>query len=88
LHPADIIDGRTIADATGRPVVMLTLSPIATSRLKAAGPTPTVRLDGKTVAARFADNAIEIDGQPDFRTASATALAISGKPPLPDSLDE
>jgi hypothetical protein len=88
LQPSDYLDGRAIAGATGAPVVMLTLSPRALARVKPLGPDAAVTLDGKPASARIADNTVEIDGQPDFDAAAALALSLSGKPPLPDSLDE
>lgn len=84
LRPSDILDGRAIAGGTGAPVVMLTLTSAATARLK----TQAVVLDGRVVAARIVQNTIEIDGQPSFEAASALALRLSGKPPLPDTTDE
>lgn len=88
LKPADFLDGRAIAGGTGTPVVMLTLGRKAAARLKTAGPKPAVTLDGKPAVARIGDNTIEIDGQATFDDAGKLALAITGKPPLPDSLDE
>lgn len=86
--PADFLDGRAIAGGTGIPVVMLTLTPAATTRLKAAGPKAVVALDGKPAVARIAGNTIEIDGLPSFDAAAKLARAISGKAPLPDSLED
>jgi hypothetical protein len=88
LKPADFLDGRAIAGGTGTPVVMLTLTPAATVRIKRLGPTAKVTLDGKPAQARLADNTIELDGQKTFDAAAKLARAISGKTPLPDSLDE
>ena len=88
LAPRDFLDGRAIAGGTGAPVVMLTLSPAALKKIRAQGPTAPVKIAGRIVTARLADNTIEIDGQPDFKAATALALKLSGKPPLPDSLDE
>jgi hypothetical protein len=88
LHPADFLDGRAIASGTGAPVVMLTLTPAAAARLKRLGPAAKVTLDGKPAIARVVDNAIELDGQTSFDAAAKLARAISGKAPLPDSLEE
>ncbi len=85
LKPADFLDGRAIASGAGQPVVMLTLTPAAAARLKAQA---AVTLDGKPVDARIAENTVEIDGQPDFAAAASLARAITGKPPLPDSMDD
>jgi len=88
LKPADYLDGRAIASGTGTPVVMLTLSPLALKRLKRVSLNAVTTLDGKPVVARREANIVEFDGQPDFQAAAALAKAITGKPPLPDSLDE
>ncbi|MEP6785878.1 MAG: hypothetical protein ABI898_09065 [Sphingomonadales bacterium] len=88
LRSADFLDGRAIAGGTGTPIVMLTLTPATTSRLAKLGPKPDVQIDGVVTAARITGNTVEIDGQPNFEAARKLALALSGKPPLPDSLDE
>jgi hypothetical protein len=88
LKPADFLDGRAIAGGTGVPVVMLTLTPAATARIKRLGSKANVVLDGKSTKARLVDNTIELDGLPSFDAAAKLARAISGKAPLPDSLEE
>jgi hypothetical protein len=88
LKPADFLDGRAIAGGTGAPVVMLTLTPSAAARLKRLGPAAKITLDGKPAIARIVNNAIELDGQASFDAAAKLARAISGKAPLPDSLEE
>jgi len=87
LKPADYLDGRAIAGPTGAPLVMLTLTPGAAARLKKAK-ADAIAIDGTPASARIVANTIEIEGQSDFDAAAALALKISGKPPLPDSLDE
>lgn len=88
LTPRDFLDGRAIAGGTGTPVVLLTLTPDAQKRIRRLGPLPKIVLNGKPAKARLADNTIELDGQPSFDAAAKLARAISGKPPLPDSLEE
>lgn len=88
LNQADFLDGRAIAGGTGSPIVMMTLTPAAKARIDMADPKAAFQLNGVTTPARIVDNAIEIDGQPDFEAAKKLALALSGKPPLPDSMDE
>jgi len=88
LRPADFLDGRAIAGGTGTPVVLLTLTTPATARIKRLGPNAKVTLDGKPALARLADNTIELDGMKSFDAAAKLARAISGKAPLPDSLEE
>ena len=88
LKQSDFLDGRAIAGGTGSPVVMMTLTPAAKARIDRAGPKAAFQLNGSVATARLVDNVIEIDGQPDFEAARRLALALSGKPPLPDSMDE
>ena len=88
LKPTDFLDGCAIAGGTGTPVVMLTLTPAAAARVKRLGPAVKISLDGKPAQARIVDNAIELDGQKTFDAAAKLARAISGKAPLPDSLEE
>ena len=88
LQPVDMLDGRAIAGGGGAPVVLLTLSPSGLRKLAALAASAPVAIDGKTVVARRIGTTIEIDGQTDFKAAAAFALRVSGKPPLPDSVDE
>ncbi len=88
LAPADIIDGRAIASATGSPEVMLTLTPAAARRIATVAPAAVITLNGQKVTAHVTRNIVEIEGQSDYAAAEALALQISGKPPLPDSSDE
>ena len=88
LAARDFLDGRAIAGGTGKPVVLLTLTPEALARIQKLGPLPKFALNGKPATARLNDNMIELDGQSSFDAAATLARAISGKPPLPDSLEE
>lgn len=88
LRPTDFLDGRAIAGGTGTPLVLLTLTPAATARVKRAGRDAPIRLDGKPVVAHILDATIELEGQANFDAAVKLARDISGKAPLPDSLDE
>lgn len=88
LNPSDFLDGRAIAGVTGAPVVMLTLTLAASTWIKRLGPTASVALDGQPVQARCVDNTIELDGTSSFDAAAKLARALSGKAPLPDSLEE
>ncbi len=88
MKPGDFLDGRAIAGGTGSPVVMLTLTPTATARIKRLGPKAKIVLNGKPAQVRILENTIELDGQPSFDAAAKLARAISGKAPLPDSFDE
>lgn len=84
LGPADFLDGRAIADGAGKPVVMLTLTPAALSQIKSNA----AKLDERPVVARIADAVVELGGQLDFASAKLLAKALSGKDPLPESLDD
>ena len=86
VRPADILDGRAIAGGTGEPIVMLTLKPALVVRLKTQP--ATVTIDGKPVQAVIAENTIQITGSQTFEAAAALAKRLSGKDPLPDSLEE
>jgi preprotein translocase subunit SecD len=94
----DILDARAMPSLDGIATIMLTFTPPAAKRLKAlttaqVGKTMPVTLDGKllaepVVAQPIAGGVIEMDGH--FALPQATALAkrISGRDPLPDSLDQ
>lgn len=88
LTPKDFLDGRAIAGGTGTPLVLLTLTPAATARVRRAGPRAPILLNGKPVVAHVLDKTIELEGQANFDAAVKLARDISGKAPLPDSLDE
>lgn len=87
LKPADYIDGRAIADGSGAPVVMLTLTPQAAARVRSINTAAT--LDGRQTIARIEGDAVIVSGAvTTFAGAEALAKALTGKVPLPDSLDE
>lgn len=67
---------------------MLTLTLAASTWIKRLGPTASVALDGQPVQARYVDNTIELDGTSSFDAAAKLARTLSGKAPLPDSLEE
>jgi preprotein translocase subunit SecD len=94
----DILDARAMPSLDGIATIMLTFAPPAAKRLKAltttqVGKAMPVTLDGKllaepVVAQPIDGGVIEMNGH--FALAEATALAkrISGRDPLPDSLDQ
>ena len=96
--PGDIVDGRATADGSGQPAVLLTLTPAAVQRLAAIarandGKAVAIAVDGDIKAspvmrAPFGGEQVEISGFASFEAAAAAAKAISGKAPLPESLDE
>lgn len=95
---AEILDARAIASGTGQPAILVTLAEAAQPKLAAAsraaiGQRLDAVLDGRAltgpvVRAAIEDGMIELSGPADFAEGDALALRISGKPPLPDSLDE
>jgi preprotein translocase subunit SecD len=95
---AEILDARALASLGGEPAILITLTPKAAPRLlrltkDAAGKTLIVTLDGQplpgpTLSAPISDGALELPGIASFEEGEALAKAISGKPPVPDSLDE
>lgn len=94
----EIVDARAMPDVEGGAAIMLTLTPDAAQRLARlttahVGKPLPVTLDGRllvspTLAAPITEGVIEVGGH--FAVAEAEALAkrISGKDPLPDSLDQ
>ncbi|MDB5700213.1 MAG: hypothetical protein JWL66_412 [Sphingomonadales bacterium] len=95
---ADILDARAIADGTGAPNIYVTLTPAAATRLmalsKASLGKPIAIAVGGTVLMNpvvreeITGGAIEISGVGTFEAAVAMAHRISGKDPLPESVDE
>ncbi len=95
---ADVIDARALPAIDGGVEVMVTFSEVAAKRIatltKANVKKPlAIRLDGKVLAQPVvnepvADGVIHIFGSFAFKEAEAIAKRISGKDPLPDSLDE
>ena len=87
LKPADYVDGRASADGSGAPVVMLTLTPEAVARLRTAEVSAT--LDGRQTVARVEGDAVVISGAvTTMAGAAALAKALTGRDPLPDSLED
>ncbi len=95
---ADILDARAMPDVDGSASIMLTFSPAAAKRLRAltaalVGKPLPVALDGNVVVEPMVDTPID-DGVMQmtgrFALPEATALAkrISGRDPLPDSMDQ
>lgn len=95
---ADIIDGRATFDAAGAPAILLTFTPDAAKRMVAAssvskGKPITIRVDGAPlgtplIAGPVDGNAVQLSGAPTIDAAKALARRISGKAPLPESLEE
>ncbi len=95
---ADILDARAMPDVDGTAGIMLTFTPPAGQRLLALtaarlGKPLPIALDGKTLVEPTVDvpidgGVIEIGGHFPLAEAEALAKRISGKDPLPDSLDQ
>lgn len=95
---ADIIDARAMPDVDGTATVMVTFTPAAAKRLHAVtranvGKALPVALDGAvlmtpTIETPIAEGVMEVGGHLPLTEAEALAKRISGKDPLPDSLDQ
>lgn len=95
----EIVDARALPQLGGGASIMITFSEEAAKRIAAVtqklrGGSMTVALDGETISSPpirdpIIDGVVQISGQ-HWTIESATALArrISGKDPLPDSLEE
>jgi preprotein translocase subunit SecD len=97
IAEADIIDARGLPDASGKAMLQITLDTPAARKLAAVTATPgkplPVLLNGKTISAPtlaepIRDGVFVIAGQFTLPEADALAKLISGKDPLPDSLDD
>jgi hypothetical protein len=92
IAPTDVMDARAIPDMTGKPSLMITLTPAAATAIggKAADKLPCT-LDGKALGtspadALASDHVLAISGDfGDYDATAALARRISGRDPLPDS---
>ena len=95
---ADIVDARALPDLNGTAAILLTLDDKAAKRLakvsrKNRDKPVTVALDGKTlvrpvIRSEISDGVLQISGLFSIDQATTLARRISGKEPLPDSLEE
>jgi preprotein translocase subunit SecD len=95
---ADILDARVTADGTGSPNIYVTMTPAAAQRLAAlsnenVGKPIAIAVGGNVlmspvVREAITGGAIEISGATSFDAAVVLARRISGKDPLPESLEE
>jgi preprotein translocase subunit SecD len=97
IAEADIIDARGLPDTVGKALLQITLDPAAARKLAtvavASGRPLPIVLNGKTISAPILaepirDGVFVIAGQFTLAEADALAKLISGKDPLPDSLDD
>ena len=95
---ADIVDGRATFDSSGAPAILLTFTPAAAKRMLAAsaanrGKPIAIRVNGTPldtplIAGPVDGDAVQLSGAPTLDAARTMARRISGKAPLPESLDE
>ncbi|HEY0314668.1 MAG TPA: hypothetical protein VGC28_00205 [Sphingomonas sp.] len=92
IAPTDVMDARAIPDMTGKPSLMITLTPAAASAIGGkAGDKLPCTLDGKPLGispadALATDHVLAISGDfGDYAATAALARRISGRDPLPDS---
>ncbi|MBA3896346.1 MAG: hypothetical protein H0X36_04255 [Sphingomonadaceae bacterium] len=94
----EVVDARGLPDVGGGAAILITLTPPASARLAAltrahVGDKLIVSVDGAMVAEpvvneEIAGGALQISGSFSLAEAVAIARRISGKDPLPDSLEE
>lgn len=91
----DVLDARAIPDMSGKPSLMVTLTPAAVTAIKAsAAERLPCTLDGKAlgsspVDALTSDHVLQLSGDfGDYDATAALARRISGHDPVPDSLSE
>ncbi len=91
----DVLDARAIPDMSGKPSLMVTLTPAAAAAIKAAaGARLLCTLDGKALGSSPADalagdHVLQLSGDfGDYDATAALARRISGHDPVPDSLSE
>jgi hypothetical protein len=92
LKPTDVLDARAIPDMSGKPSLMVTLTPAAVAMLApTADGTIACTLDGKPLGASPAgalasDHVLQLSGDfGDYTATAALARRISGRDPLPDA---
>jgi preprotein translocase subunit SecD len=98
FQEADILDARALPELDGTPIIMLTFAAEASERFRQMtkriiGKEMPIVIDGKTIAAPIVreeviSSVVEIYGVPTLEDATRVAKLISGKDPLPDSLED
>ncbi len=93
----EIVDARAQPDLDGKAAILVTFSPDGAKRLATIskaniGKPVKIELDGKllaepTVQGEITEGIAQISGNFSIAEADTLALAISGKPPLGDSLE-
>jgi preprotein translocase subunit SecD len=95
---SDFLDARAIFDETGTPVIYITLSPAGRAKLAKithanVGKQIPVRIGDRlltnpTVQEPIVGGTLQITGMVSLDEAKRLAKTMSGKDPLPESLDE
>ena len=95
---AEILDARGLATAGGEPAILITLVEKAWPRLAAISranfgkPLSVtlngVALNGPMLREAIVDGMVELTGFASFAESEKQAELISGKPPVPDSMEE
>ena len=96
--PSDIVDARAQPEPDGTAAILVTLEELAAERLQRVsrahlGRALAFSVDGKTLMEPIVHEPLEggrfvVAAHMSPEEARAMALAISGKPPLPESLEE
>ena len=94
----EILDARGLATAAGEPAILVTLTQKASGRLAAIskallGKPLVATLDGKiltgpVVREPIVDGMVDFTGFASFEESEKQAELISGKPPVPDSMED
>jgi len=94
----EVLDARAVASVDGMPVLMITLAEPAATRLyqltqSMTGQPLPILLNGQELPAPIVREPItggvlEISGLQDFQECERLAREISGKDPVPDSLED
>lgn len=94
---SEILDARALPQLDGAPVILITWNEAAATRFRAAvrrsvGKPMAITLDGKALVTPIIlepneTSELQVSGDFTFAEASRLAKAISGKDPLPDSLE-
>jgi preprotein translocase subunit SecD len=95
---SEVADARALPQVDGLPVVMITFEEAAAKRFldltrRNIGKQITVVVNGKVISSpviqtEVAGGVVELSGLQSFEDAIAMAKLISGKEPLPDSLED
>lgn len=96
ITQADIVDARALPQLSGHPVIQITLEGAAASKLMTRRAAPGAVAMGNTIICPSAPIALSADGVlvldcfagKSIEEVAAIAKLVSGKDPLPDSLED